>query len=413
MKPMFLSIYLPCLGVLLCLASSTTSAAERPADNVDLDSGWKDSFRLASADGKFSFTPLGFAQPMFNLHVDPEATPASEGSGFVLRRLAIGFDARFYGRVRAFFIANLARGNLAMWDYFADIALVPDWLIVRAGRFRPWLARHRLVAASMYQLPELSPAMTEVLEIGDGRDLGVGLFGMLFGHLEYGVGVWNGEQSFTLDSPGIIGEEVVPANTDFEVGGRLVYHPLNILSCAEEPDFSASKDPRMAFGAGAMFNRRHGLRLQWDPADDTTVTAYRDQVLKLGAEAGFKMSGFSLAAELFAKRAFLIDEKDAAVQAAFDAEHRGDWALGAYLQGGAFAVQKKLEIAARLDYADEALDRSGLDLYPTAGLSYYIFGYHLRAQLMYRLALRIDSRSEAGQELPPTHDIFFMLQGAI
>lgn len=406
-----------CLCLVVAALSSAYCGSIRAADigpdNTALEFGWKDSFRWSSADGKISLTPVGLAQPMFVTHVDSSLEPAYEGTGFVLRRLAVGFDARFYGRVRACFVANLARGNLSMWDYFADVILVPDWLIVRAGRFRPWLARQRLIAGHMYQLPELSVAMTDVLEIGDGRDLGAGLFGVMFGHLEYGMGIWNGEQNFSLDSPGAVGEERVPANTDFEVGGRLAFHPFKVLAAVEEPDFSASPEPRLSLGAGAMYNRRHGLALPLDPQDPEAVTAYRDQVLKMGAEAAFKLSGFSAVAELFARRAALVEESDAVVEAAFAAAGRGDWAVGAYGQVGYFALPRLLEISARMDYADKSLNHAGYGLYPAAGLSCFLFGYHLRAQLMYRLGLRPNQIDGTGSSLPPIHDVFFMLQAAI
>lgn len=162
-----------------------------------------------------------------------------------------------------------------------------------------------------------------------------------------------------------------------------------------------------------MYNRRRGLSLPLDPADPSILAAYRDQTLKLGAEAAFKMSGLSITAELFARRAWLLDEEDAAVRSVFLAEGRGQWGLGAYGQAGYFLVPRRLEAVLRFDYADKQIDTPGYGLYPSAGCSYSFFGYHLRAQLMYRLGLRQDQVDEQGAPLDPLHDLFLMLQASI
>jgi hypothetical protein len=416
---MFWRPALPFLAVLCllsardCLAAGDEPAAAGSSSAVDV--GWKPGtgLILTAADGEIVFKPIGIAQPLFTARITPSSDDPVAGSGFALRRGALGFDARLWSRVRVFFTANIGRGRLQLWDYFVEIDPLEGALALRAGRFRPWLGRQRLMGCHKYQMVQLSRAMTGLLQMGDGRDLGVGLHGMLAGTLEYGLGAWNGEWSdFAPQSPDSKPEGVsIPTNRGVQLGGRLAVHPLSPLPLGEEPDLAASPEPRMVLAAAAIYNPRHDRTLNL-PAFDRDVR-YEDHLLQLGGEAAFKWRGLGAVAELFLTRAWVDDEAAPEIAGQHGSQGLDEWGVGTYAQLGWFVVKRRLELTARFDFLDTNAKLRGADLYPAGGVNLYLVGYLLELQLMYRATVGAGYAGDDPGRPTTAHDVFLMLQAAI
>ena len=416
-------------------APQTPESNAAPAVPV-LTASYDNRFLLQIPASGFSLQPILFLQGLFSLPRNAALANFYEGAGFSFRRAGVGIDARVEEWGRIFFLANLATGSVALWDFFTDIELLgePGLLVFRAGRFRPWLCRQRLAAGDHFQMIQFPRVMTDFLDIGDGRDLGMGVFGVLDRQLEYGAGVWNGEQNYQLGSSGKTGDRILRGNLDFEMGGRIVYHPLGFLSAVDESDLAHSTEPRLAVGASAMFNSRHDQPLpNYDPSPGLTEAERRvfvnDQVLKAGLEAAFRYQGFSLEVEAFLRKVWLVgsDGRD-------DFDRLGVGALGraAYLQAGYFLLPHKLEATGRFEYVDVESARAGFMLHPTAGLNYFLRGYNLLIQLMYRANIGVEfaGYDDYWQSAKPTlryttapsldrplsritHEIYVMLQASL
>lgn len=401
-----------------------------------LTGSYDNRFVLQIPAKKFSLQPILFVQPMFGVQRNSAYSEWYEGSGFSFRRAGVGLDARVDDWGRLFFVANLANGTLALWDFFIDVELAedPGALVLRAGRFRPWLCRQRLVAADRFQIIQLPRVMSDFLDIGDARDLGAGVFGRTHNNVEYGFGVWNGEQNYQLTSSGKMGDRVLRGNLDFEVGGRIVYHPWGYLAATDESDLAYSTEPRLALGASAMYNSRHDQQLpDYDATAGLTDAQRRvyvdDRLLKAGVEGAFRYHGLSIEAEAFVRKDWLVG--DGGVDG-FNRLGVGDLARAAYVQAGHFLVPHKLEATGRFELVDVEPSRPGYMVHPTAGLNYFVHGYNLMLQVMYRAnigvgfdnyddfwrsakpALRFTSTSAVDRPLSmTTHELYLMLQASL
>jgi hypothetical protein len=413
---------------------------------LNIHAYWDDRLVVESEGKNFFLQPIAILQTLFTgsynsagnhaatsstSELDPPMGRSYEGLGFTFRRAALGFDSRFLGFVRTFFLANIASGTMNLWDYFADLDFFDGKAVLRAGRFRPWLGRQRLLAGDRYQMIQLPSAMTDILDFGDGRDLGAGIFGLLARKtIEYQVGVWNGEKSYAVDQvntylPGT--SDFNRGNIDFEFGSRLVIHPLGYLPAFDESDLDYSEKPRLSVGAAAMFAKRHDVRV---PSQDFVY--FDDRLLKAGAEIAFRWRGFSFEAEAFFRKSWLQPNPKDESQRQFETLGIGSLAKGGYAQSGMFVKPKLLELTARFDYSDNEPKKPGYLLRPAAGANLFLHGYNLLIQVMYRAnlvrgglkdikdiagTLRPSERTDLVSGYRPisrtTHDLFLMLQTSL
>ncbi|MCU0664487.1 MAG: hypothetical protein MUC50_19445 [Myxococcota bacterium] len=418
---------------------------------VGLEGTWTKKFVLKSADGAFSFQPTGRVQPLFKLPINADAEEPVEGLGFMFKRARFGFSALMFQQVTLYMDADLAKGSAALVDYYLDYnplggkGKLDGVAVLRMGHFRPWFGRQFLMSTAKLQLIEDAQAWKdEAMGLAMQRDLGAGIFGMVLGGIEYGVGLWNGEEwpskvwngqddakptQFDTKSPGSVGAgsgaDRIPGNFDFMVGGRVAVHPLALAKISEplppsgESDEELSPTPRLSVGVSAMYNKRHNQIVNMaDPAEDPAFQLYYDSQIKLGADLAFMMLGLSATAELFVLVTDIQSDAPAAVKAAVAANAYEGTGLGTYVQLGYFVLPKRIEIAGRFDLVDEDLDVAGLRLFPGLGVNGYIFGNNLKAQLMYRLNVASGYKANtpapaAWQENPTSHDIFLMLQASI
>jgi hypothetical protein len=391
---------------------------------------WNDRLVIESEDKRFYLQPIGILQSLFSVPINPAGDYAYEGTGFTFRRAALGFDSQLFGNVRTFFLSNIASGTLTLWDFFTDLDFFDGRAVLRVGRFRPWLARQRLLAGDRYQMIQLPAALTDLLEIGDGRDLGAGIFGLLAHKiLEYDVGVWNGEQGYSNDPVnGFLPSVSLRSrgNIDFEFGARLVCHPFGFLPALDESDLDFSEKPKLSVGVAAMFAKRH------DRHAPTSYPVYLDdRVLKAGLEIDFRWRGFSLEAEAFLRQAWLQSGANADAETAFQQFGLGVLGKSAYLQTGYFVTKRRLELTARFDYVDVEPATPGYILHPAGGINLFLNGYNVLVQLMYRanIGVGFDSDINFWRSLRPndrtdvyigdrpisriTHDVFLMLQTSL
>lgn len=413
---------------------------------LNLHAYWDDRLVIESENKSFFLQPIAILQTLFSLpynsaadHApagtsDANRPPAGrdyEGLGFTLRRAALGFDSRFLGYVRTFFLANIANGTLTLWDFFVDLDPFEGKAVLRAGRFRPWLGRQRLLAGDRYQMIQMPSAMTDILEFGDGRDLGAGIFGLLARKtIEYQVGVWNGEQRYSNDAAnGLIPGTNYPnrGNMDFEFGSRLVVHPLGYLPAIDESDLAYSETPRLSVGAAAMFAKRHDVRV---PSAD--LVYFDDRLLKTGVEVAFRWRGFSFEAEAFFRKSWQQSNPTSEAKREFADLGLGKMAKGAYAQAGMFVKPKLLELTTRFDIVDVEPSKPGYVMRPAGGLNLFLHGYNVLLQLMYRAnlargdfkddmsiwySLRPADRTDVNFGPRPiartTHDLFLMLQTSL
>ena len=81
---------------------------------------WNNRLLIESEDKRFYLQPIGIMQSLFTIPVNPAGDRFYEGTGFTFRRAALGFDARLFGSVRTFFLANIAAGTLS--DVTSDLS---------------------------------------------------------------------------------------------------------------------------------------------------------------------------------------------------------------------------------------------------------------------------------------------------
>jgi hypothetical protein len=391
---------------------------------------WNDRLVIGSEDRRFHLQPIAILQTLFAAPYNAAGDYPYEGMGFTFRRAALGFDSRLLHNVRTFALANIANGTLTLWDFFTDLDFFDGQVVLRAGRFRPWLARQRLLAGDRFQMIQMPAALTDLLEIGDGRDLGAGIFGLL-GHqtFEYAIGVWNGDQKYSVDPiNGYLPSSDLRnrGNVDFEFGSRLVYHPFGFLPAFDESDLDDSQRPRLSVGAAAMLAKRHDVR-----APTPFYAYYDDRLLKAGLEIDFRWRGFSLEAEAFLRKAWLQSTTDKTGTSYFEQLGLGSTGTSAYVQSGYFVLTRRLELTGRFDYVDVEPATAGYVLRPAAGINLFAHGYNVLVQLMYRANVGVGFEDEVTlwRSMRPaeradtylgdrpisriSHDLYIMLQTSL
>jgi hypothetical protein len=175
-----------------------------------------------------------------------------------------------------------------------------------------------------------------------------------------------------------------------------------------------------------MLNKRHDVR-----APTASFVYMDDRVLKAGLEMDFRWRGFSLEAEAFLRKVWLLAGAKPEIEAQFDSLGLGALGKSAYLQTGYFVTERQLELTARFDYVDVEPATPGYILRPAGGINLFLHGYNVLVQLMYRanIGVGFDSYIDFWRSLRPndrtdvniadrpisriTHDVFLMLQASL
>lgn len=375
-----------------------------------LQGTWTKHFWFATDDGAFKFQPRGWIQPKFTLAINPDGDENGEnklmGSGFALHRARFGFQAYMFDIVHLYLDTGWSKGSASLVDYFVGIDPFKGLAVLRVGQFRPWFCRQLLMGTTTLGMVDYAKAWTDqALGLNLGRDLGASVHGMIINGIEYGIGIWNGDKSFTTEG-----------NIDYAFGGRIVAHPLalagigNAVLAGDESDSAISQKPGLAVGGSVLYNKRHDQIVTISDIDQP----YYDGQLKIGAEVGFKFKGLSVTSEFFLINTKVQDDAAQQIKDAVEFEGYDGTGMSTYLQAGYFILPGQLEATARFDWVDEDKDSDGFRMFPAVGASYYIFGNNLKAQFMYRInVMRNYDGPNESEANPITHDMFLMLQAAI
>jgi hypothetical protein len=394
-------------------ASPVDDKSDASDDGADILTGtWTRHIVLTSRGGAFRFQPRGWVQPRFHLAVngdeDYNDDEPFEGTAFSLQRARFGFQAWLFEWARVYLDTGWNSGGGKLVDFFVDLG--PEngsgVVAVRLGFFRPYFIRQLLHATTELAMIEYARAWTDpALGLGlgpGGRQLGVGLQGFVAGGFEYGIGLWNGADSFA-DDPG----------TDFMGGGRIAVHPLGFAGAGRavmpgnESDPEISDAPGLAIGAALYFEDRDDSEWTLPP-----IAAYEDRQLKLGVDLAFQYRGLSLEGEMFFTKAWAEDPgvRDMLFLAHLDAP-----GISAYCQAG-YMVTRRVELVGRFDMVDENTEIRGIRFYPTVGATVFIFGNNLKVQAQYRINIGAGYEVDdvpGDPYIPLTHDLFFMVQASI
>lgn len=381
---------------------------------------WTKSILFATDNGDFRFQPRGWIQPRFTLSVNSDGKRNDDeplmGTGFSLQRARFGFQAWLFKWGHFYLDTEWKTGSAALVDYFVDLG--PNNgdrpVGVRVGYFRPFLSRQLLHATTALAMIDYARAWTHLDQVPTvdntqaggfsytsvplmGRQLGIAIQGLAINGIEYEAGVWNGSDGYTADA-------------DFMYGGRIAVHPTGlaggaVLRPGDESDTDVSSSPAAAIGLAAYIEDRNDA-----VADLPGMLPYEDYKLRAGADVAFKYAGVSLAAEFF----IVTDwAKQEITNHYLELHYRDAPGMGAYFQAAYMMVPKRLEVVGRFDMADENISIRGIRFYPTAGLTYFLFGNNLKAQFQYRINLGTGYHGQDALYTPVTHDVIFMLQASI
>ena len=236
-----------------------------------------------------------------------------------------------------------------------------DWGSLRMGQWKTPISRQYNTSFSLLQFVD----RTVVSNLASfGRQNGAGVKTKLMDdQLELGATIVNGRST---------GEgQDLPGN-DNKVGGfvQARYAAMGEQNPYEESDVAQTKDAALSIGAAYGFEKDAFYEEDVDITDDHDIQA-------LSVDTIFKLEGFSLALEYFWKQS--------------DPELSEKSTLnGGYVQLGYFLAPKEVELAARYGIADcddgrvygECIGNKTINQ-ATAGLNYYWWGQHLKAQLNY------------------------------
>ncbi len=181
------------------------------------------------------------------------------------------------------------------------------------------------------------------------------------GKVEAGFGIFNGNS----DGEGEYGSGI---DTRHLLSGDIRWDALGSMDPYEEGDISLTKDPALNFGT--VYAHSSSKNRIKDIEDELSID-------RVNVDANFKYEGLGVNAEYYVSRERPEINESVTTQ-------------GAYVQGGYFVLEKKLEVALRWGIVDcdggKAYgDCSGMDEVnqATAGLNYYWWKHNLKAQLNY------------------------------
>jgi hypothetical protein len=256
------------------------------------------------------------------------------------------------------FQADFSKGQVSLKDYYANYAIVPDWLHVRAGQWKRPFSRQLITSASKLQLVDRS-VTDDAFQAG--RDIGVA-FGNDYEKspgFEWALGVFNG----TGEKGRLTGDVAVdPATGEGEItSGKFnnvpaMFNPTlvarvgfnhNGINGYSEPDLEGGAF-RIGVGGSAL------VELDADGDDQSSVRGEIDYIMKA--------YGFSHSAAFY-----LASQQDGS-----DFGDRSFQALGFHAQAG-YVIAGLVEPMVR--YAMIAPDGDANDTQViTGGVAVYMFG---------------------------------------
>jgi len=195
-----------------------------------------------------------------------------------------------------------------------------------------------------------------------GYQKGARAAGKLFdGRVETGIAIANGNSDGE-------GQYASSKDTKHLITGDIRWDAIGEMDPYEEGDINITEDPAFNFGTAYGYS-----------SSNNKINDIEDElkINRIDVDANFKYRGLGMNAEYYVSRENPEINESVTTQ-------------GAYVQGGYFVLEKKLEFALRWGIVDcdkgKAYgDCSGMDEVnqATAGLNYYLWKHNLKAQLNY------------------------------
>lgn len=361
-------------------ATPKLAGETRPAPESSVVSlAGREGFRWKTQRGDFEFNPYTLVQTYAQANYMNSRWLALtdqddfKAVGFGINNAILGIAGRGFERVTFNLALNPAcAGGCLLNQAWMDLS-VSDALRLRVGKFKVpahWAVQVRLGQSLFPRLPTSLTARVNMPfglnsvnpMMALGFDIGVMLHGIVARHLEYQLGVFNGEgigvnapTSTLRDNRGVPG---------LLYAARIAYYPLGAMRPEESASLNGSST-QMLFGLSSSQN----VEANAESSDD----------FRAGAEAALRTRGLYLSAEGYLLRM------------AFTERQRGEAArtfLGAYGQIGVDAG-KGLEPIVRFEVFDRnSLSERGLLLLPAVGLNWYLAGQNLKLSAAYQALVR-------------------------
>lgn len=181
---------------------SATAVAEDAAP-PPFTAGYKDGFFVATGDDAFRLRVRGLLQPRFTIAAG-DLDVATWELGFAIRRAQMEFNGHVFTKDLTYAIRVESQlGAVLFTDVFADYAVVPAVLQLRAGQWKRPFNREELT--SDWKLAFVDRALTNAA-FGAGRDIGAMAHSGIDKSppLEWGVGVFAGTSPRgAIDAPAV------------------------------------------------------------------------------------------------------------------------------------------------------------------------------------------------------------------
>lgn len=364
--------------------AASTNGQPAPESNVVSLAG-REGFRWKTQRGDFEFNPYTLVQSYAQANyvnsrwlalTDQDDT---KGVGFGIGNAILGVAGRGFERVTFNLALNpVCAGGCLLNQAWLDLS-VSDALRVRVGKFKVpahWAVQVRLGQTLLPRLPSSLLARVNLPfglnavnpSMALGFDTGVMVHGIVARHLEYQLGVFNGEgisvnapTSTLRDNRGIPG---------LLYAARIAYHPLALM----KPEESASLDAnstQILIGLSSSYN----VEANSESSDD----------LRAGLELALRTRGLYLSAEGYLLRMAFVERQRGEAARMF---------LGAYGQVGVDAG-RGVEPVARIEVFDRnSLSELGALLLPAMGVNWYLAGQNLKLSALYQTLIRARYRSE-------------------
>ncbi|MBN1345131.1 MAG: hypothetical protein JXQ73_20725 [Phycisphaerae bacterium] len=350
-----------------------------------MEVGYEEGFYLRSSDETFLLNITGMMQFRWigtNRQTDDRRlqgrSKQDDINGFEMQYVVLNFDGYIHDPKLTYLISVIGDTDQGHdWQtYYAQVNYeIAEQLTFSAGILDLPQGFNALTADNKQLFVDRSLAEET---FGLGYSIGVALSGLLFGKLEYAVGVFNGVAN-SSDSPSLD-----QLDTNFAYAASMIYHILGDGVGDDETDLPYSKDPLWDVGMNFAYNDDNGDQ---DPTffhtipdrirsgrgiggygeTDLTGTDY----YQFGAHTAFRYRGFSLTGEWYMRT--VDGNSEFSEWEMLTGRSGATHFQGGYVQASYFIIPKKFEVAARMGGIWDAGD-NGWEY--TFGANYYPFESH-------------------------------------
>lgn len=363
------------IGISLSSGIFAQEADDPSVENDVIPMAGKRGFSVQTRAGDFLLKPYTLVQTVakYNYYDDEGIELADQdrvfNSGFEIPYALLGVSGKAFDRITFNLTLNAAQSGASLLQQAWFDVSVREQLRFRVGKFKTPYNQAYLVTLGETLFPMVPASLTTSVNIphslnavnpvfATGFDLGVMMHGRLGGKWEYNLGIFNGTGiNVNTAQKGVSDDLGVPS---LLYSGRLAYMPRGPMP-GHQGRTDALNDRRLLLALSTSYN----VEAEWESCND----------FRAGFEFAWLINRWYLSAEVY-----YMNMKFTRLQRS---EHQYNF-LGGYLQGGYFLTDK-LQAALRYDFFDRnSTSVDGSLNFPAVGLNYYLFGYNLKLQTMYR-----------------------------